>query len=299
MANSAQHIFRQLIDSKALQTRDHAADRLFWYTANLPGPFYINVEKLVGDNVDDVLEAINSVLKTPHSVAEKTAAIAQLLEKQMASTPSYQQLIEHLYHFAEPLLAKADFISGGERRDWLFSWPLALRAHKAHLFLFKDGHSHWLNGTPPAHGSVALHVADLINNAVSYHERWLPFLTQAGYALPSTLAVVVRGQKGLQSLQDIGMNVCFPVHLDMGFMQQAATQGLISPFAAQQAGLYLQDPLAWALETLPQLPLNNWTDNSPKEQERLKLFLTQDQWQLAEKLPDLWKKLTNTILGTP
>ena len=103
----------------------------FWYTSGKLGPFYINTQFLYGSEA-----AANTLL----SVIEEACAGDKLafygkvyseIEKQLAACPIYHQLIDLMCEAARSM--DVDFVSGGERRDFFFSMPVARRLGLGHL----------------------------------------------------------------------------------------------------------------------------------------------------------------------
>ena len=99
----------------------------FWYTSGKLGPFYINTQFLYGSE-----EAANALL----TVIEQACAGDKLrfydkvygeIEKQLAACPIYRQLIDLMTEAARKM--DVDFVSGGERRDFFFSMPVASSVH--------------------------------------------------------------------------------------------------------------------------------------------------------------------------
>lgn len=108
----------------------------FWYTSGKLGPFYINTQFLYGSE-----EAANALL----TVIEQACAGDKLrfydkvygeIEKQLAACPIYRQLIDLMTEAARKM--DVDFVSGGERRDFFFSMPVARKLGLGHLSIFKD-----------------------------------------------------------------------------------------------------------------------------------------------------------------
>ena len=182
----------------------------FWYTSGKLGPFYINTQFLYGSE-----EAANALL----TVIEQACAGDKLrfydkvygeIEKQLAACPIYRQLIDLMTEAARKM--DVDFVSGGERRDFFFSMPVARKLGLGHLSIFKDLSSVYTdaNGVSmPAEqaslsGKRSVNIADLVTVASSYIRAWIPAVEGLGAKIACSLAVVDRDQGGSQILADAG-----------------------------------------------------------------------------------------------
>lgn len=106
-----------------------------------------------------------------------------------------------------------DYISGGERRDWIFSLLLAHLIGKPHITIFKD-QDMWINDScfktiePVEIDTIkdknVFHISDLITEAASYVEHWIPALSQMGAVMKWTITVVDRMQGGTERLAQLG-----------------------------------------------------------------------------------------------
>ena len=108
----------------------------FWYTSGKLGPFYINTQFLYGSEA--AANALLSVIEEA-CAGDKLAFYGKVygeIEKQLAACPIYHQLIDLMCEAARSM--DVDFVSGGERRDFFFSMPVARRLGLGHLSIFKD-----------------------------------------------------------------------------------------------------------------------------------------------------------------
>ena len=125
----------------------------FWYTSGKLGPFYINTQFLYGSEA--AANALLSVIEEA-CAGDKLAFYGKVygeIEKQLAACPIYHQLIDLMCEAARSM--DVDFVSGGERRDFFFSMPVARRLGLGHLSIFKD-----LGGGYDAFLGELLHAAD-------------------------------------------------------------------------------------------------------------------------------------------
>ena len=93
------------------------------------GIYYINTEKLCPDDGKWKEYGDNSQAMINHAI------------KIMRDNRDFREVIDILVEQAEVLLPRKDakVISGGQRRDWLFSGPVANRLNLDHISLYKDG----------------------------------------------------------------------------------------------------------------------------------------------------------------
>lgn len=220
----------------------------FWYTSGKLGPFYINTQFLFGSE-----QAANELL----TVIEEACAGDRLafydkvwarIDAQLASCPIYAQLIDLMTEAARGM--DADFVSGGERRDFFFSMPVARRLGKGHLSIFKDLSSVYTDehGVSMASaqaglsGKRSVHIADLITVASSYIRAWIPAVEGLGAKIAYSLAVVDRDQGGSAILAEAGCPLTTLVTIKPELFETAHRLGRIS---AQQLELvlhFIEDP---------------------------------------------------------
>ena len=182
----------------------------FWYTSGKLGPFYINTQFLYGSEA-----AANSLLKTIEEACagEKLAFYDKVwadISAQLDSCPIYAQLIDLLTEAAAKL--DVDFVSGGERRDFFFSMPVARKLGLGHLSIFKDLSCVYTDkdgvsmdaAQAGLAGKKSVHIADLITVASSYIRAWIPAVESLGARIAYSLAVVDRDQGGSDILAKAG-----------------------------------------------------------------------------------------------
>ena len=192
-----------LFDTSAVRVAP--ADAPFWYTSGMLGPYYINTHFLYGNehNAKELLTLIDTLKNDPVTCADKLLAV---LMNNYHSEPIFRDTIDGMI---ATLTAKhpkesIDYISGGERRDWIFSLPIAHLLNIPHITMFKDlsyqifpRNSNFkfqiLNSAPCP---IVVHIADLLNTASSYERAWLPILKRVDMSMTASLVVVDRDQGG-------------------------------------------------------------------------------------------------------
>ncbi len=220
----------------------------FWYTSGKLGPFYINTQFLYGSEAD-----ANRLL----AVIEEACAGDKLafydkvwadISAQLESCPIFSQLIDLLCEEAKKM--DADFISGGERRDYFFSMPVARKLGMGHLSIFKDLSTVYTdaNGVSmPSEqanlaGKKSIHIADLITVASSYIRAWIPAVEALGAKIAYSLAVVDRDQGGSKILADAGCPLTTLVVIKPELFETAKQLGRVNDEQIALINSFIKDP---------------------------------------------------------
>lgn len=275
----------RLLSTEAVSIWNANTGPVFWYAANVPGPFYVNTERLIGrDAAQRLLASLSEIVQTTAPAPEKAARIRETVLAEYHSNPEYQRIVANL----RALLREEDpteryVISGGERRDWFFSVPLAYETNAPHVFLFKDG-SIFIDSPSsdtPSKVTEVIHVADLINNAASYIDHWIPFLKNHGITIRSTAAVISRGEAGLEALKRSGVPVRTVVSIRRKFFEELCAQGLIREEQLAELKIYFSSQAEWARSYIVSNPVVlRESELDQKSRTRLDTFLREDPWGL-------------------
>ncbi len=220
----------------------------FWYTSGKLGPFYINTQFLYGSEA-----AANSLLKTIEEACagEKLAFYDKVwadISAQLAACPIYAQLIDLLTVAAAKL--DVDFVSGGERRDFFFSMPVARKLGLGHLSIFKDLSCVYTDkdgvsmdaAQAGLAGKRSVHIADLITVASSYIRAWIPAVESLGAKIAYSLAVVDRDQGGSEILAKAGCPLTTLVTIKPELFEQAKALGRITDAQVALVNSFIADP---------------------------------------------------------
>lgn len=220
----------------------------FWYTSGKLGPFYINTQFLYGSEA-----AANSLLKTIEEACagEKLAFYDKVwadISAQLAACPIYAQLIDLLTEAAAKL--DVDFVSGGERRDFFFSMPVARKLGLGHLSIFKDLSCVYTDkdgvsmdaAQAGLAGKKSVHIADLITVASSYIRAWIPAVESLGAKIAYSLAVVDRDQGGSEILAKAGCPLTTLVTIKPELFEQAKALGRITDARVALVNSFIADP---------------------------------------------------------
>ena len=220
----------------------------FWYTSGKLGPFYINTQFLYGSEA-----AANSLLKTIEEACagEKLAFYDKVwadISAQLAACPIYAQLIDLLTEAAAKL--DVDFVSGGERRDFFFSMPVARKLGLGHLSIFKDLSCVYTDkdgvsmdaAQAGLAGKKSVHIADLITVASSYIRAWIPAVESLGARIAYSLAVVDRDQGGSDILAKAGCPLTTLVTIKPELFEQAKALGRVTDAQVALVNSFIADP---------------------------------------------------------
>ena len=220
----------------------------FWYTSGKLGPFYINTQFLYGSEA-----AANRLL----AVIEEACAGDKLafydkvwadISAQLESCPIFSQLIDLLCEEAKKM--DADFISGGERRDYFFSMPVARKLGMGHLSIFKDLSTVYTDANGVSmpseqanlEGKKSIHIADLITVASSYVRAWIPAVEALGAKIAYSLAVVDRDQGGTKILADAGCPLTTLVVIKPELFETAKQLGRVNDEQIALINSFIADP---------------------------------------------------------
>ena len=226
--------------------------RPYWYTSGKLGPFYINTHFLCGGEEasqgllhDIEAEASRRPIGLPGVIGDKLHALAQADER-------YGRLIVKLVEQAKNAQSAEgiDAISGGERRDFFFSLPVARAMRLPHVSILKnqftvcsDGKSNVAAATREMlEGKRMLHVADLVTEASSFARAWIPAVERLGARIVSALAVVDRDQGGREALEKAGIPLRALVQVDASLFDGAAAQGKLTAAQCGMARDFLASP---------------------------------------------------------
>ncbi len=254
----------------------------FWYTSGKLGPFYINTQFLYGSEA-----AANRLL----GVIEEACAGDKLafydkvwadISAQLESCPIFSQLIDLLCEEAKKM--DADFISGGERRDYFFSMPVARKLGMGHLSIFKDLSTVYTdaNGVSmPSEaanlaGKKSIHIADLITVASSYIRAWIPAVEALGAKIAYSLAVVDRDQGGSKILADAGCPLTTLVVIKPELFETAKTLGRVGDEQIALINSFIADPDQFVTDFLTAHPdfLANEIAKGGKSAQRAELCIS-------------------------
>ena len=187
------------------------------------------------------------VMKLHHITAEISLALLEI-EARHLHLLAVNKLIELLAEEVKKM--DADFISGGERRDFFFSMPVAKKLGLGHLSIFKDLSCVYTdeNGVSmdPAEANLAgkksVHIADLITVASSYIRAWIPAVEALGAKIAYSLAVVDRDQGGSEILEKAGCPLTTLITIKPELFEQAKQLGRVTDAQIELVNSFIADP---------------------------------------------------------
>ena len=249
------------------------------------GIYYSNTEKLAQDNNEFEKYGDNSHDMIAHAI------------KMTKIHPTFGDVIDILCEDAKNLLPNLNktncAISGGQRRDWLFSGPVAYNLGIPHVSLYKNGQIEVVDPRGNAYskhflesrGFDILHFVDLLTEASSCYRLennrpagWIPMIRNEFLNINNLVAVVTRKQGGEQRLSDQKVNVEAKVAIDKDFLLDYSKQPEI-------AVSYFENPSLWSQNYLKEngaLELLETFDPKNKKLDRAKKFLNRYNKTLDE-----------------
>ncbi|HBR02550.1 MAG TPA: orotate phosphoribosyltransferase [Ruminiclostridium sp.] len=268
-----------LFDTNAI--RVCPKDKPFWYTSGKIGPYYVNTHFLYGSEAkaNEFLADIDRLKE------DKTACSKEFYRISRASydsDPVYKGTIDTLAGYIKEHLnvEEIDYVSGGERRDWFFSFLVADLLDKPHITLFKDLSAVvWQNGQAESaedlSGARVLHVADLITTASSYERAWVPAIRQLNGFMCWSVVVVDRLQGGAEVLRKLNVESHALVEISSGIFEKAGEKGYIDHDQLALVLDYIENPEESMTGFLKEHPdfLKEALNSGGKTAERAKLLI--------------------------
>ena len=274
-------------DTQAVKIWNRQKGPVFWYAAAVPGPFYVNTEYVIGPELAaKLLEQITAIVASTTDPASRAKQLNDIILPAYENDTTYRNIIESLVDKAKAEFPGSPFslVSGGERRDWLFSIPFAKLLGCRHAFIFKNRNVYCAESLKE--NEKALHVADLINNAASYFDAWFPALKAAHIACVGTVCVNSRGSNGVKRLTDIGQKVVALNSVDLGFFDKSLANGLIDGATRDEIATFFASSKDWAskylLGDLSNTRLFDVENIDAKSLERMAQFFQNDPWGLRD-----------------
>jgi hypothetical protein len=232
-------------------------DKPFWYTSGTIGPYYSNTHFLIGGETDaaELLSLIDAGLGGDRRALP--AVVARYVYDIYDKGECYKTVADCIYDYVinNIDIGSVDYISGGARRDWFFSYIAARIFNKPHLTIFKDL-SVAVNDAPPDGpfniakdagpdefaGAVCLHISDCVNEASSYARAWAPALAKTGARIGVSLTMLDRSQGGGAVLASLGVKHAALASIDAEFFTRALAAGYINDRQYLQILRYIEDP---------------------------------------------------------
>lgn len=262
----------------------------FWYTSGKIGPYYINAEFLYGSKQDseDLLNCINeeknNELELPKKVFEK-------VQKQYDENEIYRHVINEMKSKIEDNIDinEIDYVSGGERRDWFFSYMIAKLLKKPHITIYKnlnavvsDSNFEDTKTVEKIEGKRVLHIVDMINTSSSYTRAWIPVIEKLGAKIKWSMSCVDRMQGGAKVLEDNGIKCMSIVQVDKSLFDKALELNIINKEQYNMVNEYMKNPDETMRKFLTSHPdfLKNALSSDEKTAGRAKMCIEQNLYDL-------------------
>lgn len=261
----------------------------FWYTSGKIGPYFINVDYLYGNKeesekllrkIDEML-ANNDKEEIPYLLCEE---IMNHYDTNTMFKFVIDKLKEYIINTFETDLI--DYISGGERRDWLFSIPIAYLLGKPHITIYKDlttvaSTSDFEESTTieSLSGKRIFHVADILNTGSSFERAWVPAINKLGAKINWALFTVDRNQSGSRTLQELGIQTYSLIRISKDLLNIAIRYDIISLPQYELLVKYINDPDKTMQEFINEHPtfIDDTINNSSNEKNVKRAKLCKEQ----------------------
>lgn len=263
----------------------------FWYTSGRIGPYYINTHFLFGSEgqANQLLARIDEIKDDKDGCS---GVIHGLVLEQYESNGIYRGTMDGMIAYIRDNLDPGSFeyISGGERRDWFFSFLAADRLGKPHITLFKDMDARiYEGGASRAAGNLGgakvLHIADLITTASSYERAWAPAVSGLGGVMGKSLVVVDRLQGGREVLKGLGIESHALARIVPEVFEKAHERGYIDEDQLRMVLDYIEDPEGSMRSFLIAHPtfITEALESGGKAAERAKLLVENNFYNLKAR----------------
>jgi len=230
-----------LFETQAIEV---SSNEPFWYTSGDIGPFYINTHYLYGSK-SKATQLLQFIDENKNNIDfEKVLSDKIMANYNNDSIFNYiiSQLVTYILKSID--ISKYEYISGGERRDWLFSIPVAKILNMKHLFLYKDIAKNIFN----IKDKKVLHICDLVNLASSYIENWIPSIQNNGGILKETFSIVDRMQGGKEALNKNNVQLYSLIEFNIEIFKRALDYDKINTTQFNMVKAYLEDSKKFMLD---------------------------------------------------
>ena len=285
-------LISDLFETKAVKACE--ANNPFWLTSGKIGTYFINAEFLYGsgDESAALLTMIDEELQNRDTLPKK---VFEKVLEQYNTNEIYKRVIDAIKETIDQNIDvdKIDFISGGERRDWVFSNIIAYILKKPHITIFKDLETLVSDSdfsvTKPIdtlEGKKVLHLSDLITEAASYITAWVPTIEKLGGKMEATITIVDRMQGGSAKLTECGVKTYPLVKVNKDLFKIALEKGRITPEQYKMVDAYMNNPDETMREFLIAHPefIENSLKGTGKTLIRVKKCIDEDLYKLGDML---------------
>ena len=256
------------------------------------GPYFINADFLYGSEADakSLVSFIDENKEDRYSFPKK---MLDITAKQYKENAIYKDVVDGMIEIILNTIGvdNIDYISGGERRDWVFSYLVANLVQKPHITIYKDatsvvcrGELHSPGRTQYApteaisnlNGAKVLHVADLLTVGSSYERAWIPAIKGLNSSIYWSLVAVDRMQGGKEFLLEENIT-CYSL-VDMGedLFKEGVRLNYISNEQLDMVLEFMADPdgsMTKFMQNHPEFIKNSLNSDDEKTRIRAKLCI--------------------------
>ena len=261
----------------------------FWYTSGKIGPYFINADYLYGSENDsaELLSFIDKELENENKQDIPKHIFEKVLEH-YKTNEIYRHVIDQMKSYIEEniKLFNIEYISGGERRDWLFSNMIAYLLGKPHVTIYKDLTTVLSNANfsesqvvDKIEGKSFLHVADLLNQSASFTRAWIPAIQNLGSNIVWSVFAVDRMQGGTETLSNAGVKVYSLLQIDEKLFDEAFKLNIINKSQLEMLKNFKADPDGTMKQFLldnPDFIENTLKSGNEKAKKRAQLLIDQN-----------------------
>lgn len=288
MKKDLQHdrLIDNLFNTSALKICNE--NKPFWYTSGKIGPYYINTHYLYGNETlaNQLLSLIDKEKIDPIKLHDE---LSKAVLDNYNSNSTYKSVIDDMISFIKDNIDidSIEYISGGERRDWFFSFIVAHFMKKPHITIFKDltmklYDKGVTSSVPELNGASVLHIADLITEASSYVRAWIPAIKANNGVITDSVVVVDRKQGGSDLLLSNGIKSYSMIGIDVQLFNKALELGYINKAQYSMVNEYLDDADKAMKKFLMNNPefITDALNSDEKTRQRAELCIKQNHYNL-------------------
>jgi len=217
-------------------------DTFFPYTSGRIGPYYIESAAVMDDRKNGYVEAVKDMCEMVSNVMESRG------------------IEDHI-------------ISGGESRDWIFSFPVAVNLKKPHAMIYKDGKAIGANMSD----RYVTHVADLNNEGSSVKNLWIPTIKRECGKIEEVFFYVDRMEGGVQVIKDLNLKSHSLVKLNENAWNYLQRIEVVDEKVYKNLMERMEDKEEWAIKMLRSEKgferLCNFMSNGEKGREKVDKIL--------------------------
>lgn len=224
----------------------------FWYTSGKIGSYFVNGHFLYGSEEDAnvLLDFINDELENTSKEQIPQDIFSKILH-QYENNTLYSTIINSLVMYIKENISidDIDYISGGERRDWYFSNIVAYLLKKPHITIYKDStciKSSYNFSTneqiTKLENAKILHVSDLLNQASSLLNTWIPVISKLGSKIIWSVCAVDRCQGGKEKLKQADVKPFALINIDNACFEEALKLGIINENQLKMLQEFVKEP---------------------------------------------------------